>query len=187
MERVAETYSGGPDCRDAANAYAEGKRAAETLCATAAKDSALRPRIARCFAFVGPRLPLDIHFAVGNFLRNALEGRDIEVKGDGTPLRSYLHAADLVAWLVTILVRGEPLRPYNVGSDEPVSIAELAHRVSHLPSPPVAVRILGKPGKEPLQRYVPSIERARSELGLAPWIGLEAALQRTFEWLRPQR
>lgn len=186
LSHVGEDRIAQPGSLDTDNAYAEGKRVAEALCAGAAAQG-LRPKIARCFAFVGPHLPLDAHFAAGNFLRDALEGRAIRIQGDGRPYRSYLHSADLVAWLLAILVRGEPLRPYNVGSDQAVSIEDLARRVARLAAPAVEVSIHGKPGSAPPPRYVPSTVRARRELGLEAWLDLDAALQRTFAWLQSTR
>ncbi len=181
---MPETFSGAPDSASVAAAYAEGKRAGEMLCAIAAQSGVLRPRIARGFAFVGPHLPLDAHFAAGNFLRDALDGRDIIVRGDGTPYRSYLHAADLVVWLLMILVRGVPMRPYNVGSDAPVSITGLAEIAAGLPSRRLPVKVRASPSGNPPERYVPSVDRARRELGLEVRIGLEDALRRTYQWLR---
>jgi nucleoside-diphosphate-sugar epimerase len=183
LERVPEDYYGAPDCLDAASAYAEGKRAAELICAMASRRHGPAPCIARCFAFVGPHIPLDSHFAVGNFLGDALAGRDIQVSGDGAAYRSYLHMADLIVWLLTILVRGAPMRAYNVGSDEAVSVKDLAERVLRVSGAATAVRVRQSPTGAPAERYVPAIERAKSELGLRVAISLDGALQRTYQWL----
>jgi nucleoside-diphosphate-sugar epimerase len=126
VERLDEAFTGAPDPLLVANAYAEGKRAAEQLAAIARTTHDIEPVIARCFAFVGPHMPLDTHFAIGNFIRDAIERDAIVVKGDGTPLRSYLYMTDLVVWLLTLMVEASPLRAYNVGSDEALSIGDLA-------------------------------------------------------------
>jgi nucleoside-diphosphate-sugar epimerase len=165
------------------SAYAEGKREAEELCG--GWRGGAEVKIARGFAFVGPRLPLDIHFAIGNFLRDALDRRPIHVRGDGTPMRSYLYASDLAVWLWTILFRGIALRPYNVGSEEALSISQIAERVASAVKPQLPVVIDEAPDTTRLPaRYVPSTRRARGELGVEPSVGLDDAIHRTLEWNR---
>jgi len=187
LAHVSETHAGAPDCSSPAAAYAEGKRIAETMCACVQHDGGPAALIARCFAFVGPYLPLDAHFAIGNFIRDALLGRPIRVGGDGTAVRSYLYASDLATWLWTILLRGRSGRPYNVGSPEAVSIAELAMTVSRVlgGTSPVAIAATAIPGA-PAHRYVPDVRRAEAELGLVPRVSLDDGIRRTASWYRDQ-
>jgi nucleoside-diphosphate-sugar epimerase len=184
IPHIPEDYPGGPDPANATMSGGEAKRAAETLCAIYA-DTHLAPTIARCFAFVGPYLPLDAHLAAGNFVRDALQGGPILVLGDGTPVRSYLYAGDLAAWLWTILLRGQPMRPYNVGAETAISIADLAGAVSGLCSPACDVRLARTPTSgASVDRYVPKTARARDELGLRETVDLEESLTRTVGWYR---
>ena len=188
MELVPESFMGGPDVAGPLSAYGEGKRAAELLCSIYARERGLEPVIARCFTFVGPYLPLDGTYAVGNFIRDALGGGPIRVEGDGTPVRSYLYAADLAVWLWTVLLRGQACHPYNVGSEESISIAELAAAVAACwqPEPSVTVMRGPNPCARP-ERYVPRVDRARDECDLRQSVGLTEALDRTVRWhkLRP--
>lgn len=181
-DRLAESHHGGPDPLSVASAYAEGKRVGEFLCGLAAANG-IPVSVARCFAFIGPGLPTEAHFAAGNFLRDASRGGKIVVNGDGRPMRSYLYAADLAIWLWTILQHGMPGRAYNVGSDEAVSIGELAHLIASCSNRPCAVSILGKPTTSEAERYVPDVSRARQELGLVMSIPLPQAIKRTLAWL----
>lgn len=186
ITHVPEEYGGGPEPTDPEAALGHSKRAAEFLAAAYGQKHGFETKIARCFSFIGAHLQLDIHYAVGNFLRDAVEGRAIEVRGDGTPRRSYLYAADLVVWLLTILCKGEPRRPYNVGSEEDVTIADLARRVARLAPSRVDVSIAGgrAPASAAPNRYVPSTRRAQLELGLQQTVTLDDALERTIRSLR---
>lgn len=181
ISHLGEGYAGAPSMLSTASAYGEGKRVSEWLSFVYGQSGGLQVRIARCFALVGPHLPLDKHFAIGNFIRDVLAGQDIAIGGDGTPLRSYLHAADLAAWLWIIMARGAPSSAYNVGSDQAISIAGLAELVARLAASGSRVNRAKtpQPGAAP-ERYVPSIDKARRELGLNVWIPLEAAILDTL-------
>ncbi len=183
LAAIPENYAGMAEPLDPQNAYSVGKRMAEHLAALYHEAHGLETVVARCFAFVGEDLPLDAHFAVGNFIRNALARRDIVIQGDGTPLRSYLDQRDLAHWLTTLLLHGAPQRAYNVGSDEAVSISDLAALVARLAGGHSDVRVLGQASagqSAQRNRYVPDVTRVREELGLAVRHDLASALRDTL-------
>jgi len=183
LSHLPEDYFGAPDLTQPGSAYGEAKRLAELFCSIYQKEYDLKITIARCFAFVGPYLNLNIHYAAGNFIRDGLAGGQIEVKGDGTPYRSYLYAADLAIWLWTILFRGIPGEAYNVGSEDAITIKDLAYEVRAAFSHSPEVIIAKSPvHSRPPERYVPSIKKARKNLGLESWINLKEALHRTIRW-----
>jgi len=185
MTHISEEYCGAPNSADLGSAWGEGKRVAEFLCTYFSRIYGIEAKVARCFSFVGPHLPLDIHYAIGNFIRDALKGGHIQVLGDGTPYRSYLYAADLAIWLWTILFQGDSSQPYNVGSEAALTIAELANTVARVVPQSTEVRITKEAiPNAPQQRYVPSTKRAQESLGLREFIGLEESIRRTVSYLR---
>ena len=182
LTHVPETHVGAPNLTSHRSAYGEGKRAAEMLCTIYGRQHGLDVINARIFALLGPLLSLDIHFAAGNFIRDAMAGRTITIEGTGKAMRSYLYAADLTVWLWTMLLRAPAGAIYNVGSEESVSIAELAERIARLlGAPEVEILAQQDPGWN-AGRYVPSTEKIRTELGLAPTVGLDEAILRTARW-----
>jgi dTDP-glucose 4,6-dehydratase len=189
ISQVSEEYLGAPDPLAPDGAYGEGKRGAEALCASYARQYGLACKIARCFAFAGPILALDQHFAFGNFIRDVLRGEPIHISGDGTARRSYMYAADLARWLWTMLLRAPAAEAFNVGSPRSVSIKELAMTVQNALGSTAGIKI-DRQAMEgaPVQQYVPCVEKAERRLGLCCEVSLEEAICRTARhhgWKRP--
>ncbi|MFT8232984.1 NAD-dependent epimerase/dehydratase family protein [Pseudomonas guariconensis] len=180
---VSESYVGACVSNVPASAYGEGKRVQETLAALYAQCHGLDVVMTRCFAFAGPGLPLDGHFAIGNFVRDALQADEVVLTSSGEAVRSYLHGADLAIWLLVLLLKGEPGVAYNVGSDEAISIADLARRVVARIAPDKPVSILGRSEGMARSYYVPDISRARA-LGLDVWTSLDSSIDSMAAWAR---
>lgn len=181
IANISENFIGAPIPSDAASMYGEGKRMAELLCAAHYKLFDLPVKIARCYAFLGPFLELNSHFAAGNFIKNLLDKNDIIIEGDGTPYRSYMYPADLAVWLWTILFKGENNSPYNVGSDRSITISDLATLISKQDSlNHIKVIVKTKPSNNPPLRYVPNIDKAVQGLNLGVYTSLETSVAKTI-------
>ena len=134
--------------------------------------------VARCFAFVGPDLPLKVHFAIGNFIHDALYNQQINIVGDGTPVRSYMNQTDLARWLLCILDKGVPGNAYNVGSDQAISISDLAHLVRDILSPNKSVVFKNATSTfKGRNVYIPDISAARNDLHLQITISLRESIE----------
>ena len=185
VDKVPEGHLGGPDPTAPSSAYGEGKRVSEWLACAQGAETGLKVKIARIYAQVGPYLPLDKHFAIGNFMRDAMANRQIVIQGDGTPYRSYLHAADTSAWLWAMVIRGVAGRAWNVGGEEALSIAALARRVAAVLGSDAGARTLKTPAAGHVaEHYVPDVARARAELALPDPIPLDEAIARAARWYR---
>ncbi len=170
---------------DTRSTYGEVKRCAELLCSMHQEAGLSEVVIARCFAFVGPHLALNGGYAVGNFVRDALSGKELTISGDGTAIRSYLYASDMAAWLLKMLAMGSPGEVYNVGGRTPISIAELANTVAQELAPGLEVRILQTVANgTPAEQYLPDTTKARKLLGLSESVALEAGIAKFGDWVR---
>ena len=185
LERVPEDYMGGPDLANPRSAYGEAKRYAEVLCALYCEKFGIPIRIARPFTFIGPYQDLEAGFAVTDFLKAGLQGLPLRIRGDGTTIRSYCYASDLMVALWKILLTAPVGRAYNVGSEEPISIFELAHKVAAVLDGPIEISVASAPAqsRQP-SRYVPDVSRGKAELSLTVEVDLQEALIRTLSWMR---
>ena len=162
----------------------DGKRdyAAAKLDAEAAVKNlgwqGLSVSIARCFAFAGPWLPRNQHFAIGNFIEDGLQGRTITVKARKRVYRSYMYADDLVDWMMTIAFHASPECPvYNVGSDQAVLMGDLARLVANEFGVEACIPEITDAD---VDRYIPSTEKAKRELGLTLRHDLLSAIRYTL-------
>ncbi len=183
LEKIPETYAlqcSVDQMAENKRDYAVAKRDAEVMMMSLASEG-LQLAIARCFAFVGRYLPRDQHFAIGNFIGCALEGHPIEVRATSPVIRSYMYADDLVVWLMTIADHANSACPiYNVGSDEPIGILELAQTIAKR----CGLAVLHAPQEsQPVDRYVPAIDTARAQ-GMKLQYDLSRALDATFHGIQ---
>jgi nucleoside-diphosphate-sugar epimerase len=187
--KAPEDLTTGPNISQASSAYGEAKRMAELYCQFAQTQNKITLSVARCYAFLGPYLPIDQHFAAGNFIKNVLERQTITLSGDGLPFRSYMYPTDLVEWLLAILVNASEGAVFNVGSDQEIQLKDLAEMMNHersgfeLGIQGKGVEVLGVPclGSK-RNAYVPSTDKAKKELGLKIRVDLAQAIQRTISW-----
>ena len=188
LSHIPENYTGAPDSFDTNNAYGQGKRVSEWLAHSVGKQHNIAVKVARCFALIGPYLPLDAHFAAGNFIRDGLNNNTIAVNGDGTALRSYLYAADMTVWLLTLLVNGRIGQNYNLGSAHAISIKALAETVSTIIYGDNKVSVALQPiANAPIQQYVPDVTKVQRELALSQYTDLHTAIAKTIAWEKHRR
>lgn len=163
------------------SAYSDGKRAAEQMLIDATDQGNCVGIIARLFAFSGSHLPRDRHFAIGNFVQDAVSRNQIVVRSDGSSIRSYLDEMDMAEWLLRIAEDGVPNKIYHVGSERAISIRDLAMlvatRYKGLTGNTVTVEILGETSPlDGVTRYVPSTVVTRNDLKLKETVSLETSI-----------
>ena len=188
-EFISENCLTSPNILDnVASALPEGKRVSEFYCSYYSQKYNLNITIARCFSFVGPYLQMDVHYAIGNFIKSSIEEKRIYINGDGTPIRSFMYISDLIIWLLTILFQGKSGEAYNVGSSKGITILELAKLVASCFDEDIKIEIARQEDKKTSSsnRYLPSIEKAKNELGLEEYTNLKEAIKKTIRSLECQ-
>jgi dTDP-glucose 4,6-dehydratase len=180
ISNIQESDSFKIDINNSNSAYSEGKRIAELYCSTYFEKYNLPVKIARCFAFVGPYLPLDKHFAIGNFINNVIKKEDIVIMGDGSTTRSYMYASDLCIAIWKILLIGHNNKPYNVGVDSAYSLKDIAFMLKKNYGNDVRILNLNKELTKNI--YVPNIDVLKNELEIKNFVQIEEAIQKTIDF-----
>jgi nucleoside-diphosphate-sugar epimerase len=161
IDGVREEQRFDMDFNNPYNAYAHAKQTAEMMCSVYKDRFGINVIIARCFAFYGDYLPLNTHFAIGNFIKNARELGKIIINSDGTPRRSYMHSQDLAYCLLTLLQKEcNDEYIFNVGSSEGHTLKEWAERIAEKIGD-VEVEIRGEilQGYSAGSNYIPNCDR----------------------------
>ena len=184
-----ESFGKSVDTSTFNSGLAQGKRIAEYLVNYYSKKNSIPFSIARCFSFIGPFLPSDIHYAAGNFIRDAIIRDDIVISGDGSPVRSYLDVRDLVIWLLKLLNFDENL-VVNVGSSEDISIYSLACKIRDIISPKKNIILEGSRNEInnlAINYYVPNIDLITSKLNVKQTINLDQSIINYAKFFKASR
>ncbi|WP_020523183.1 NAD-dependent epimerase/dehydratase family protein [Catelliglobosispora koreensis] len=191
-----EDYRGYVSCTGPRACYDEAKRYGETLCVNFARVHNLPVTVARPFNNYGPGLKITDRRVIPDFVRDVMNGRDIVMLSDGSPMRTFCYVADAVIGYYKVLVNGRPGEAYNIGVETPeISMAELAERIVVL-----GKELFGYEGKVVRQestdaeylidnpnRRCPIITKAREQVGYDPQIGIEEGLRRSMLWYNGNR
>ena len=162
------------------NVLGKSKKKAEKLVMSFSKKYKFITSIARCFTFVGPTLPLNIHYAVGNFLKQKSSNKNIVLNSSGNSVRSFMYMTDLVVWLFYIFFKGKNRNIYNVGSDKSISIKNLAKLINKLEKNKSKIIIKKNVLNENKTYYVPSVNKAKKALNLNIKHDLRTSLKKTY-------
>ncbi len=139
--------------------------------------------IARCFTFIGPHLPLDASFAAGNFINSILKNQDIQINGNGTPVRSFLYMSDLVIYLIKLLTLSSN-QIVNVGSDEEISILDLAKEVAKFGSE-TGIEVKSDSHSDRISCYSPNIFKLEKLFNhKKDHINLRSGLEKTINFYK---
>lgn len=184
IPKISENYTGGPDVNDPEWAYGEAKRLGELLCRIYEKKYTAKVKIARCFSILGPRIPLPGPYAASQFIHDRISGKPITLSGNGKNMRSYLYVADLIVQLYWILLKAPGGSVYNLGGNRPISIFQLAKKISTLgPEKPSTVKV----GTRQNPSYVPDTKKINRLMLGKKTEKLGLSLEKTFNWARNRK
>jgi UDP-glucuronate decarboxylase len=176
-----EEEQGSTDTLGPRACYDEGKRFAESCCATYKQVHGLDVRIARIFRTYGPRMPLFEGHMIPDFITNALDGTDLEIFGDASFKTSLSFVTDVADGMMKLMATPEDIGPVNIGSDLDVPIVDVANRIIEMTGSSSKIQY-----KDSLlflsQLGLPDIAKAKERLGWIPLVTLDEGLKKTIDY-----
>lgn len=181
----SETYRGNVNSYGPRSCYDEGKRAAEALCFDYLHHRNIDVRLVRIFNTYGPHLDMHDGRVVSNFIRQALNGEDLTIYGEGAQTRSFCYVDDLIRGIVSLsALPGNLNQPINLGNPYEFTVQELADLVLAMIPNSVSRIVREKlPIDDPCQRR-PDISVANQILNWEPQIKLIDGLQKTIQYAK---
>ena len=179
-----ESYWGNVNPIGVRSCYDEGKRSAETLFMDYHRQDHVRIKIVQIFNTYGPKMLPNDGRVVSNFIMAALQGRDIEIYGNGLQTRSFQYIDDLVEGMIRMMNTDDGfVGPLNLGNPREFTIAELAEKVLEITGSRSKIVYKPLPYDDPKKRK-PDISLAKEKLNWEPTIRLEEGLVKTVEYFK---
>jgi dTDP-glucose 4,6-dehydratase len=177
-----ESYWGNVNPIGPRSVYDEAKRFSEALVTAYRRYENVDTRLVRIFNTYGPRLQLNDGRVISNFVRQALNGEDLTVYGDGSQTRSFCYVSDQIEGQLRLMHSSEHL-PVNIGNPEEFTILDCAMAVLMATGFSGRVVFDPLPVDDPKQRR-PDITRAKQLLGWEPKVSLKEGLRLTIPWFQ---
>lgn len=182
-----ETYNGSIDPVSPRAVYAESKRYGETLCAAFWRQYGVPTKMARVFSVYGPGFRLDDGRVMADFMRSRLHTQPINLLSDGSGVRAFSYTVDSVTGFWQLLLSDHNGEAFNIGSDQAVSMRQLAQLFGRIDEPQLEVTWQEEPEahlRGAPSRVCPDLTKARQVLGYNPCVGLEDGIRRWLRWER---
>ncbi|MDC0395156.1 NAD(P)-dependent oxidoreductase [Alphaproteobacteria bacterium] len=182
-DAISERNIGILDFTRIQNMYAQSRRTAESLACIFGAQYRVPITTARAFTFIGPYQSIDAPWAINNFIRDAINGNNIRIRGDGSTRRGYLYGSDVAVWLLKIAVAGGNGDIYNVGGGEVISHSEVAEALVKLCKNKLDIVFTGR--STVLDRkhdFFPDLTYGKSSLNLEQAFNVSLSLERSMQW-----
>ncbi len=170
--------------------YGLAKAVDEMLALAYWREMGLSVVVVRLFNVSGPRQSGKHGMVLPRLVEAALSGGPLTVHDDGQQVRCFVHVADVVPAMIALMRHPEAVGSvFNIGSDQPVTILELAREVAALVDPGLRVefrQFAAQYGSnfEECTRRVPDLSRLRQTIGFAPRHTLQDIIRDVIEWTK---